>query len=224
MIGIQTGKPLSSIPSLHKNLPNFITLPRESALDAMLRDPNLPDALVRGEVKTVVAEHIYPEHAARLKEIDYSEIATHLTDTAFGNSGKAFNYLQFLRACVDKGIAVIAADTKEIYRPSGVNINTYNQTDRLELLNENIEKLCNTHKAKGKMLIILGAAHSNHLNATESRSQMGIHQPRYKTLGVTDVVRDSQELIVVTNRPPEEGSDRVSVHSIREGAVFQVEV
>ncbi len=197
---------------------------QEYALDAMIIDSKLPETLVQAGVKTVVAEHIYPEHVSKLQGPDCSEVAKHLADTAFGNPGKAFNYLQFLRSCAATGIEVIAADTKEIYRPAGLNIDTYNQTDRLEALNANVVKLHEANKDKGKMLIILGAAHSNHLNATASRAQMGPNKPNYRTPGVTDVIPEAQELIVVKKRSAEEISGRIPLQSIRDGMVFQVEI
>ncbi len=197
---------------------------QEYALDAMIIDPKLPGSLAQLGVKIVLAEHIYPEHADKLLEVNCSDLVKHLTEVAFGSYGKAFNYLHFLRACRSNGIDVIAADTKKIYRPSGVNKNTYGQTDRLESLNSNIVKLYDSHKNKGKMLIILGAAHSNHLNAAESRAKMGVNKPSYLTPGVTDVIPDAQELIVVTQKQEGQTGDMLPLHSIREGMVFHVEI
>ncbi len=205
----------------------------EIALDAMIKDPSLPCALFEKGVKILVAEHIYPEHISNFAKVDCfspednfilgcSEVATHLIRTAFGKERKAFIYLNFLRACSAVGIEVVAADTKEIYRPSGVNISTYNQTDRVDLLNKQILELHGQHIDKGKMLIIVGAAHSNSLNAEASRSQMPeVTKPRYKTPGVTDVISNAQEFIVVQNRTSTEASQ---VRSIKDGMVFKVEI
>lgn len=190
----------------------------------MIIAPKLPEQLASIGVKAVIVEHIYSEHVSKLQGPDCTEVAKHLTNTAFGNLGKAFNYLQFLRACVANRIEVIAADIKEIYRPSGLNKDTNDVTDRLEALNDNVVGLHEANKNKGKMLIILGATHTNHLNATASRSQMGDNKPDYITPGVTDVISSSQEFIVVTKRSDEEMSTRIPLQSIRNGMVFQVEI
>ena len=135
--------------------------------------------------------------------------------------------MQFLRACVANAIEGIAADSEEIYRPSGVNKNIYNLTDRLEALNENVVKLNNDYndkEDKGKILIILGAAHTNYLNPGALWSEMELNIPNYQTPGVTDVIPGSQEFIVVTKRSDEEMSKRIPLQSIRKGMVFQVEI
>jgi hypothetical protein len=193
----------------------------EFALDAILAIPSLPDLLFAHNVKIVLAEHIFPEHAKNLLQLDCSEIANHLQNNAFRNLGKVCNYLQFLKACSNRGIEIIAADKKDIYSPRGTNINIYNQLSRLELLNKNIEDLYALHKNKGKALIIIGAAHSNHRNASASRSGMGQNKPDYSTPGVTDVIDGAQEFIVVKKRPD---AEKIPLSTIRKGMVFEVEV
>lgn len=135
-----------------------------------------------------------------------------------------FFLIQFLRLCNGTNIKIIAADTQEIYRPVGIDNIKYGLTDRLESLNEKIFGLYHEHKKNGKMLIIVGASHSNHINATASRSGMGESKPDYKTPGLTDIISDSQEMIVVQKRSETEMATRVPLVSIRDGIAFQVEV
>ena len=197
----------------------------EYALDSMIADPKLPEQLFKAGVRTVVAEHIYPEHLTEICKPNCSRVIDHLSKKAFRSQAKVLNYLQFLRLCISNDIEVIPADTKEIYRPSSIDINTYGLTHRLELLNANIVNLHQQNGGKGKMLIILGAAHSNSLNAVASRAQMpGDNKPSYTTPGVTDIIPNAQEMIVVTKRSTEEMANRINLFSIGDGFVFQVKV
>lgn len=197
----------------------------EYALDSMIADPKLPEQLFKAGVRTVVAEHIYPEHLAEIWKPNCSRVIDHLSTKAFRSQAKVLNYLQFFRQCISNGIEVIPADTKEIYRPAGTDISTYGLTHRLELLNENIVNLHRQNESKGKMLIILGAAHSNNLNAAASRATMpGDNKPNYTTPGVTNIIPDAQEMIVVAKRSSGEMANRIPLSSIRDGVVFQVEV
>lgn len=194
----------------------------EFALDSIITDSKLPEQLYNAGLRTVVAEHVYPEHVKEIDKLDCSRVFKHLSEKAFGNQSKALNYLQFLRVCIQNGINVLAADTKEIYRPPG-SINRYNETDRIELLNENIVSLHNTHKEEGKMLVILGAAHSNSLNAKASRAQMPEEiKPKYDTPGVSQIIPSAREMIVITKRSSE--AAEIPLHSIGEGVVFKIEV
>ena len=200
---------------------------QEYALDQILVHPELPQKLLENGIKVVLAEHIYPEHVNCLREIDCSSVFNHLLSSGFGVSSKALNYVQFLRLCSRVGIEVIAADSVDIYRPQGVKLDNYNVTARLERLNDNISKLVRQNKDKGKILILVGAAHTNHLNADKSRADLDEEvRPTNTTPGIVEIIPEAEELILQTNFNETAAKERgqKQLASIKNGSVFRLTV
>ena len=75
------------------------------------------------------------------------------------------------------------------------------------------------------MLIILGAAHSNSFNAKASRALLPKEKkPEYLTPGITDVIENAQEIILVQKRSEMEKEQRIPLSCIREGVGFYVNI
>ncbi len=197
----------------------------ELALDAILRaKEGFPSFLKNQGVKTVIVEHVYPIHIEKLTSLEQSELMDHLEQSFGCNKNKAINFLHFLTGCYEKGIKIVPADTREIHKPSGINITRYNATHRIENLNHNILTLYKEEKTRnsGKFLIIVGAAHTNSLNAEASRQSIDKETRNTDpTPGITDVLDKAQEIIVKKYIPDEEGPQEAS---IKDGCVFRLKI
>lgn len=187
----------------------------QTCMDKLLRTPCLAKSLQERGINHVFVEHLFPEHLTLLRGADRSaEVLNHLTEALGGKQSKALSRLFFLNSCLENGVTVIPADKKSIYQPSGEDINRYNLNERIENLNDHIVSLVKEKilDSSEKALILVGAAHTNHLNASAIRNAGGSLQED-ATPGLAEVLPGAREIIIA-----DDGSTTLAV--VNEGLLF----